>query len=459
LPEEDLTVHHTRAREEAERAAGYARLAQDLLSTIQGLPLCDGLTPADDLIAAAQQARTDALVYAGSDVLSKLQACQAKLKVVGLALTPAKPVIKHKGSVSFKATASFGDGSSRDVTTESTWRPASTFAGSQVGEFSVSADYGGQSATATVRVEELRVTALAISPARKTIKQDGSVSFTAVATLEDGSTQTVTDEAEWPSGKTFIGATVGTFPVAVTYKGQQAVATVTVEGKKKREEPPPQSPPAGKPPSPPPGSGGGYDPTKDPGMGGKPPDIAGATQAGEQRAGGGHQPGGTVDPSPQGLGGGAVTVIPPTEPPPSTAAGGRDPQPAPGGGWCYSEPAQEWYQVPMGPCPPSSWKPPRGPSSEDPAVRVPHDTLQPAPGMGDKPVRKPGKPMGPSTADKPAGKPGKPMGPSTADKPAGKPGKPMGPACGPATSCRCAGGGMGHIPCDKSKGACHCGEG
>ena len=193
---------------------------------------------------------------------------------------------------------------------------------------------------------------------------------------------------------------------------------------------------------------GGYDPTKDPGMGGKPPDITGATQAGAQGAGGGRQPGDTAGTPPPGLGGGEVTPLPLTEPPTDAPPGGREPQPAPGGGWwCYAAPTQEWYQVPMGPCPPSSWKPPRGPATKDPAVRVPHDTLQRDPGKGDKPTGKPGKPLGPKPS------------PGTADKPAGKPGKPLGPTCGPGTSCRCAGGGMGHIPCDKSKGACHCGEG
>ncbi len=34
-----------------------------------------------------------------------------------------------------------------------------------------------------------------------------------------------------------------------------------------------------------------------------------------------------------------------------------------------------------------------------------------------------------------------------------------GPTCGPATHCTCAGGGSGHIPCDPTKGACHCGGG
>jgi hypothetical protein len=36
---------------------------------------------------------------------------------------------------------------------------------------------------------------------------------------------------------------------------------------------------------------------------------------------------------------------------------------------------------------------------------------------------------------------------------------PSGATCGPMTSCKCAGGAKGHIPCDKSKGACHCGPG
>jgi hypothetical protein len=57
------------------------------------------------------------------------------------------------------------------------------------------------------------------------------------------------------------------------------------------------------------------DPTKEPGMGGKPPDIAGATQAGAQRTGAGRSPGGTEGAPSQSLGGGEVTRIPTAEPP------------------------------------------------------------------------------------------------------------------------------------------------
>jgi hypothetical protein len=91
--------------------------------------------------------------------------------------------------------------------------------------------------------------------------------------------------------------------------------------------------------------------------------------------------------------------------------------------------------------------PPRGPSPDEPSVRVPHDTLQPGPGMGRTPAGKPDKPMGPSPTDQAAGKPSQPTG--------------LQSGCGPlGPSCTCKKGGKvlkGHIPCDKSKGACHCG--
>ena len=347
LPEEDLTGHRTLAREEATRAAEYSKLAQDLLSTIRGLPLCDGLTPADDLIAEAQQARTDALVYAGSDVPSKLQACQAKLKVAGLALTPPQAAIKPGGSVSFKATASFGDGSSRDVTAESTWSPASTFTGSQVGEFSVSATYGGQSAAATVRVEELRVTALAISPAQKTIKLNESVSFKAVATLEDGSAQTVTSEAMWAPGSSFTGTAEGTFAVAATYKGQQASAAVTVEGKKKREDGSPPQPP-------PPGLKGGYNPTdrpRNPAWGASRRLALARPRQGIREPAGDAHPVARRANLPEGLGGGEVTRIPRhTSPPPPPRQAARGPSPLRGaaGGVIRSRP-RSGIKSPWGP--------------------------------------------------------------------------------------------------------------
>jgi hypothetical protein len=161
-------------------------------------------------------------------------------------------------------------------------------------------------------------------------------------------------------------------------------------------------------------------------------------------------PGAGKPPTAGALGRGQVVEQPGLNPPPP---GPGDPgtagQPSASDLWCYSEKTKEFYRFPYGPCPPPYMQPPASTTT----------TADP----GDNPswqglVPPKGKPMGsttsPATSDQLTGKPGKSAGalPPTS-------GKPMGPqpACGPATSCCCAGGGMGHIPCDKAKGACHCG--
>ena len=198
-------------------------------------------------------------------------------------------------------------------------------------------------------------------------------------------------------------------------------------------------------------------------MGRKPSDIAGANQAVEQRAGGGRQPGDKGDKG--GLGTDQATDQQAYRDPPQSVEPTSPTTP--------SEPSRTLCRDKQGdvvPCdwlygPGGGWG--RAPAGPEDAVRVPHDTLRPDPGLGDKPGGKSDKPMGPQpnpgTTAQPTGKPDKPMGPKPnpgpTDQAAGKPGKPMGPgpACGPMTSCTCKGGGKGHIPCDKAKGACHCG--
>jgi len=87
LPQEDLSGHVKLAEDEAARAARYADLAKDMLDAIKSYPLCEGLTPPDDLMAQATDAYTDALVYAGSDIPGKIQVCLAKL-------TPPPPTLQ-----------------------------------------------------------------------------------------------------------------------------------------------------------------------------------------------------------------------------------------------------------------------------------------------------------------------------------------------------------------------------
>ena len=180
---------------------------------------------------------------------------------------------------------------------------------------------------------------------------------------------------------------------------------------------------------------GASPPGTDPGVAGGKPDTAGASEAGSTFQGG--SPWGTPPgPTSGATGGGQPIEQPGLKPPPTTGAGeaGTTPgqQPPQQGIWCYSEKTKDYYMIPYGPCPPPWMKPPTGATATGEPGRIPWQGLVPPEG---KPLMGPKPPMG----SKP------PMGPK--------------PSCGPATSCTCAGGGIGHIPCDKSKGACHCGGG
>jgi RHS repeat-associated protein len=349
----------------------------------------------------------------------------------GLAVSPEQSEIKAGATVAFSARASFADGSSRDVTAESAWSPATIFTGREPGTFTVSAAFKGVTGTARVTVMEPGVTGLVISPATKTIKLNESVGFKAVATLEDGSTRDVTGETAWEPGSSFTGTQEGAFQVAAAYKGQQASATVTVEAGKKTEEKP-ASPPGGK---------GGYDPTKDPGM---------PTGTSDQTARAGQEPGPADRGSPPGEGppdksGSTVTGQGPYADTPGKTGGEKPQPPSQGVGlWCYSEKTGQQYMIPYGPCPPPSMEPP-----------VDSPTWQGQAGMlppkDKKEPKTSGKPMGPKST-------GTGASPPAVSKPAPKTSPPAGGGgCGPGTSCKCAGGTTGHISCDTGK--CHCGGG
>ena len=106
--------------------------------------------------------------------------------VTSLAVSPATAIIKVGETVSFIATATFEDGSTKPVTGEAGWSPGSAFTGIQAGQFTIAANIQGFSANAVVTVRDKEVTGLSVSPAQKTIKINESVGFSATAIYEDG---------------------------------------------------------------------------------------------------------------------------------------------------------------------------------------------------------------------------------------------------------------------------------
>lgn len=230
----------------------------------------------------------------------------------------------------------------------------------------------------------------------------------------------LTGASAWSPGPTIRGNTPGSYFARATHGGASDTATVTVIEDEKKG------------------------PTDDGGK--KPPDIKGATEAGTQFQG--QTPGGQPSgPTSGATGGGPPVEQPGLKPPagaePPTAGTGGPVSPGTGQGiWCYSEKTGQSYQILYGPCPSPHLPPPMvGGSPHDP--RTPWQGLVPRGGGA-------GGEHGGGGHSKPpkAGTPGG-SGPKPPTQPK--------PACGPATVCTCANGATGHIPCDKSKGKCHCG--
>ncbi len=193
--------------------------------------------------------------------------------LVGLTVTPQNPATILAGATQqFQANAIKSDGSSTVVTGAATWTSSDATVASVsngggpgpggggrglatgigAGTATITATYQGQTATATLSVRSPAPTGLILNPATAAIRVNGTQQFQALVTLDDGTTQTVTNAASWttsdgtvasittgggpggPGGPggggrglaTGIGA--GTVTITATYSGFTAKATLTV---------------------------------------------------------------------------------------------------------------------------------------------------------------------------------------------------------------------------------------
>lgn len=91
-------------------------------------------------------------IYQQCQDLGRLKLKKKEEEITQLTITPTSPKIKINGSVTFKVLATDADSSVKDVTSLALKSP--TFTGTQAGQFTVTASYGGKAASAFVTVEE-----------------------------------------------------------------------------------------------------------------------------------------------------------------------------------------------------------------------------------------------------------------------------------------------------------------
>lgn len=190
--------------------------------------------------------------YSGATGSTTLTVTAAR--ATGLTVAPASATIARGATRSFTATATFTDGSTQDVSALAAWT-ASDVSGlgvatvdarggataTSIGTATITAAYGGFTASATLTVTPPTLTAFATSPATSTIAKGNTRQFTAKGTYSDGSTQDLSAVSTWSvtdvtgtgvasidARGAAVGKSEGKATITASYLGSTAKSTLTV---------------------------------------------------------------------------------------------------------------------------------------------------------------------------------------------------------------------------------------
>ena len=205
---------------------------------------------------------TDNVVASMSGIVGMATVTVSVIPLVSIAVTPNPLTLPQNLTLPLKATATYGDQSTQDVTTSATWTVADssvatvgnlgTAAGQVTGlkansSTTVTATLSGKSGSATVNVIAPTLTSITVTPATATISAGDTQAFTATGTYQ-GSTVGVdiTTQVTWSSSNIAVaqvsnaagtnGVATGltspargnTVTITAALNGVQGTATLTV---------------------------------------------------------------------------------------------------------------------------------------------------------------------------------------------------------------------------------------
>lgn len=135
----------------------------------------------------------------------------------------------------YRATGTFSDGSSGDLTTSVTWSSSTASVASiaadgvatalSAGSTSITATLGGISGSATLTVSTISVTSISVAPARATLPVGVRAAYVATALLSDGNARDITTAVTWSSSAPAIASVSPLFSGLVT---AQSVGNATI---------------------------------------------------------------------------------------------------------------------------------------------------------------------------------------------------------------------------------------
>ena len=205
---------------------------------------------------------TDNVIASMSGIVGMATMTVSVIPLVSIAVTPNPLTLPQNLTLLLKATATYGDQSTQDVTTSATWTVADssvatvgnlgTAAGQVTGlkansSTTVTATLSGKSGSATVNVIAPTLTSITVTPATATISAGDTQAFTATGTYQGSTTGVdITTQVTWSSSNIAVAqvsnaagtngvasgltspARGNTVTITAALNGVQGTATLTV---------------------------------------------------------------------------------------------------------------------------------------------------------------------------------------------------------------------------------------
>jgi uncharacterized protein YjdB len=140
--------------------------------------------------------------------------------LVSIAITPANPLLTKGQTIQFKATGTYSDNSTQDLTSTAAWSSSDTSVatiltgGSQPGfatavssgTATIQASVSSISSSTKLTVPAATLVSIAVTPANPSLAAGKTLQFTATGSFSDNSTQDLTSSATWSSSNTAVAA-------------------------------------------------------------------------------------------------------------------------------------------------------------------------------------------------------------------------------------------------------------
>ena len=163
-------------------------------------------------------------------------------QIISMSLSPTGAWIKPQGTQQFSATATFGNNTTGDVTSQVTWTSSATsiatvnssgiVTGVALGNATLTARSNNSSVTATapITVSAKTITAITVNPSNVTLSislGQSQQQYTAQATFSDGSVGDVTNTAAWTSSNTSVAIITSGGLASTVSSGSSTITAAT----------------------------------------------------------------------------------------------------------------------------------------------------------------------------------------------------------------------------------------